>query len=84
VLDAAVRYAGLRVRWALGTREARRDIDAERGRAHNVLIESFNILSRAMGRSGESNEWRRLLGEERRFIGDVACQLHCLLALSAA
>ena len=84
LVEAAVRYARLRVDWALTLPEARAEIDLRRRSAHNVLIDAFNILSRSMAKRGEDNSWRALLGDERRFIGDVACQMHCLLGIQAA
>ena len=83
LLDAAVRYARHRAEWALATHDRRIHMDAGRFRAHQVLIDAFNIMSRSMERHGEDNSWRAELGDERRAIGDVACHLHCLLALSA-
>ena len=83
LFDAVLRYARLRAEWAVSPLERRVEMDAARFRAHNVLIDAFNILSRAMARAGEDNNWRQELGTERRVIGDVACHMHCLLALSA-
>lgn len=83
LLDAAIRYAGIRCEWARASVERRAEIDPARTRAHDVLIDAFNILSRETGRAGENNAWRETLGENRRRIGDIACHLHCLIALSA-
>ena len=83
LLNAANRYARLRADWALLDRAGRVARDRERFSAHEVLLDAFNILSRAMLRAGENNEWRGDLGTERGFIGDVACHLHCMLGLSA-
>ena len=83
LFECAIRYAHLRARWALASRERRIELDPERTRAHNVLIDACNILSRAMARAGEPIEWRRELGNERGGIGDMACHLHCNLGLSA-
>lgn len=82
LLDVAVRYARIRVDWALREQEERFALDAARTAAHEVLIDSCNILSRAMLRAGESNEWRAHLGSDRKRIGDVACHVHCLLGLA--
>ena len=83
LFECAIRYAHLRARWALASRECRIEIDPERTRAHNVLIDACNILSRAMARAGEPIKWRRELGDERGGIGDVACHIHCKLGLLA-
>ncbi len=83
LLDAVVRYSRLRVDWALASLDARKEMDRKRTSTHNVLIDAFNILSRAMGKAGEDNSWREVLGSERGFIGDVACHMHCILGLRA-
>ena len=83
LIDAAVRYARIRVDWALMELEDRRALEGTRTAAHNVLIDACNALSRAMARAGENNAWRASLGTDRRMIGDMACHLHCLLGLAA-
>lgn len=80
---AAVLYAHQRAMWALASKEERREMDASRTAAHNAFIDACNILSRAMTRSGEDASWRTALGDDRKVIGDFACHLHCLLAISA-
>jgi hypothetical protein len=83
LLEAAIRYSRIRVDWAMLQRTERLSIETGRTAAHEVLIDSFNILSRAMLRAGESNEWRSALGTDRQVIGDVACHIHCMLGLGA-
>ena len=83
LIDAAVRYARVRVDWCLGNREDRLELESTRTAAHNVLIGACNALSRAMMRANEDNEWRASLGSNRQVIGDMACHLHCLLGLAA-
>jgi len=80
---AAMTYAHLRAQWALAPSDERSEMDSARTAAHNALIDSCNILSRAMTRSGEDSSWRASLGDDRKVIGDFACHLHCLLAISA-
>jgi hypothetical protein len=83
LIDAAVRYARLRVDWVRMDPIERTTVDMARSSAHDVFIDSCNILSRMMLQASESNEWRARLGADRGFIGDVACHIHCLLGLSA-
>ncbi len=83
LIEAAVRYARLRVDWALRDREGRAALDPTRSAAHNALIDSCNILSRAMLRAGEDATWREALGNDRKVIGDMACHLHCVLGVGA-
>ena len=80
---ASVRYAHIRAEWSLMNSEQRREADDSRTRAHNALIDSCNILSRNMNKSGESVTWRASPGDDRRVIGDFACYLHCLLSIKS-
>ena len=83
LLESAIRYSRVRVDWAMLDQEGRRGFESVRTSAHEVLLDACNILSRGMLRAGESNAWRADLGTDRGFIGDVACQIHCLLGLAA-
>jgi len=82
-LDAAVRYAQIRVAWERTDAAGRSAVDPSRTSAHDVFIDECNILSRAMLAAGESNAWRAEIGTERGEIGDFACLLHCVLGLRA-
>ncbi len=57
--------------------------DRQRTAAHNAFIDAANILSRAMGQAGQDNEWRRVLGDDRKVIGDFACFLVAHLGVLA-
>lgn len=83
LLSSAIRYARIRTDWQVCSVEERRALDDERSRAHSVLIDSCNILSRSMASSGEDIAWRQILGDDRRVIGDFACHVHCFLGLMA-
>jgi hypothetical protein len=80
---AAQRYTTMRVEWRLAPTDDRPGMDAARTRSHEALIDSVNILSREKTRCGEDNSWRRMLGEDRKKIGDLAAHLVLFLALSA-
>jgi hypothetical protein len=80
---AAVRYCGMRAEWALAEPPQRMQMDPHRTAAHDVFIDSCNILSRNMARTGEDNHWRELLGSDRKVIGDFACHLTALLGIRA-
>ncbi len=82
-LEAAVRYAEIRVTWLMADTPGQRAMDPARSAAHNVFIDACNILSRAMGEVGESNRWRAEIGLERKEIGDFACLLHSVLGIRA-
>jgi len=81
LVGAAVKYARIRTDWALSSVDERRVMDEARSRAHTAFIDCCNILSRNMAKSGEDNSWRTALGDDRKKIGDFACQLHCLLGI---
>ena len=80
---AAARYGALRAEWALADPAGRQALDGPRRAAHDAFIDACNILSRNMAERGESVEWRRELGEDRKKLGDFACWLALELALSA-
>lgn len=80
---AAVEYAQIRAHYRLATLEERAELDQHRTLAHNALVSSCNILSRNMAQRGENIEWRAMLGDDRKTIGDFACYLHCILGIEA-
>jgi len=81
LIDLAIDYARIRTDYYLLSQEERMEKETLRTRAHNAFIDSCNILSRNMNKIGESTEWRELLGEERKYIGDFACYIHLFLGL---
>ncbi|HVT87685.1 MAG TPA: hypothetical protein VHD56_02450 [Tepidisphaeraceae bacterium] len=83
VVATAARYARLRVDWVLADVDGRMALESDRTNCHNSLIAACDILSRNMSRAGEDIAWRKLLGEDRKRIGDFACFLHALLGVSA-
>ena len=83
LIQAAIRYSRLRVDWQLANLEERKYLNNERTIAHNSFIDSCNILSRNMAKSGEDIKWRELLENDRKTIGDFACYLTCILGIEA-
>ena len=83
VIAAAIRYARIRTDWRLKSIEERKEANTARTFAHNALIDSCNILSRNMLKAGEDIQWRKMLGDDRKEIGDFACFLHCILGVQA-
>jgi len=73
----------MRVEWRLASTDDRLKMDAARTRSHEALIDSVNIFSREQAKCGEDNSWRRVVGEDRKEIGDLAAHIVLLLALSA-
>lgn len=83
VAMAAIRYAQIRAEWYLLSVGERAEADKARSIAHNSFIDALNILSRQALGAGEQAEWRRELGNDRRFIGDYACHVACFLGLKS-
>ena len=83
LVTKAVRYARLRVDWQLADIDTRISMDDTRTAAHDTFIDACNILSRNMASQGEENEWRRLMTDDRKEIGDFACHLHAMLGIAA-
>ena len=81
---SAVRYSHLRAEWALADRDARKGMDHPRRLSHNALIDSVNILSRNMQARGKDIGWRARLGDERVWIGDLACYGVAILGLTGS
>ena len=65
----------MRVEWSLMSAAERLEVDRQRTAAHDAVIDAVNILSRSMAKAGLDNEWRRVLGDDRKDIGDFACFL---------
>ena len=70
-----IKHVIIRAEWNFMTVQERMDANKQRTAAHNALIEAVNILSRSMAKSALDNEWRRLLTDDRKVIGDFACLL---------
>ena len=83
LIRAAVHYAHHRAEWYLAGPEERTDMNQARTAAHNAFIDACNILSRQMAKSGESTDWRGMLGTDRREIGDFACFVALFVGLAA-
>lgn len=83
LVRAAIKYSNCRVEWNLARHEQRGEMGPARTRAHNAFIDACNILSRNMAKAGEANEWRSLLGDDRKEIGDFACFVVLFLGLAA-
>lgn len=83
LVDATVRYARIRTDYFLADADTRGDMEDDRTRAHDVLIDACNILVRAMHKYGENIEWRERLTNDRKVVGDFACHVHALLGIYA-
>jgi len=81
MLKAAVVYSRIRADWYFLTQEERRERDASRTRTHNAFIDCCNILARSQRKAGVDPVWRNVLGDDRKVIGDFACELHAALGV---
>lgn len=94
----AIRYAQMRTKRLLAaldkdelTQEENNNIEDERTRLHNLFIQSCSVLCRNMYQNGEDNtlllelvkDGKNLSSEERKIIGDLACYIHCMLAIQS-
>jgi len=59
------------------------ELEEERTIAHNAFISSYDILARNMTKQGEVTFWMKLIGPDRKEIGDFACWLHLIMGLKA-
>jgi hypothetical protein len=83
LIQTGIRYARIRVDWYLLPVDERIELESERKIAHDSFISSCDILARNMGKIGEDNSWRELLGTERKAIGDFACFIHMIVGMRA-
>lgn len=82
LLQAAVTYARVRADWYFLSMEERRERDAARTRSHNAFIDCCDVLARYQRQIGRDPAWRDVLGDDRKVIGDFACELHAALGVS--
>lgn len=81
LIEAAIKYAEIRAKWAIMDREQKIERDSYRTSLHNAFILQVNILARFLRKSGRPAIWRNELGNEeedriyRKVIGDFACYL---------
>lgn len=78
----AIVYADIRAKWFnlnLGERAA---ADADRTRKHDLFIKAKNKLAEYMYENKMSIDWDDELGSRRKRIGDFACYMVFLIAVS--
>lgn len=82
LINHVLQYAGIRSKWLTFTREERMDKDQGRTMKHNLVISSFNVLSRYLEKIGKDISWHSQLGNERKRIGDFACYIAFIYGLN--
>lgn len=80
LLRMAVKYASIRAKWNILSKQEKMDQDGGRTMCHDSLIVKVNKLSRYIGKEPA---WRKMLGEDRKTIGDYACYIAFINGLSA-
>ena len=65
-LSSAVRYAAMRVNWAVMNREEKMEKDSLRTSYHDGVITRFNMMARYLRSQGKKASWRDQLGNEMR------------------
>jgi RNAse (barnase) inhibitor barstar len=85
LIKDVLEYAAIRSKWSTFTKEEHmdREKDLVRTGKHNIVISSFNVLSRYLEKIGKDIKWREQLGEERKRIGDFACYIAFIFGLNA-
>lgn len=81
MLQKAVRYANTRSKWHTLTRDEKLESDDSRTMLHDSFIASVNIIARTEGEIGA--QWKELLTDDRKRIGDFACYVALFLAIDA-
>lgn len=81
LIDIATKYAAIRAKWGMLSREEKMDIDSLRTSHHNSVIIHFNMLARYLRMQGKKAAWRDALGDDegnryyRKTIGDFGCYI---------
>jgi len=79
LINKATIYARVRVDWLKAEQKERHLLGEERSAYHDALIASCQTMADAMTNAGEDTNWRQLLGNDRKGVGDFACFVHCIL-----
>lgn len=83
MINQATDYAGIRSNWLLLSIQEAARMNLTRSLYHDLFIEAVNNVSDYMYKKGYGNQWRALLGKDRKRIGDFACYLSYIQSLNA-
>lgn len=81
MLRKTVRYATTRAEWHILTQTEKLERDTSRSMLHDSFISSINIIARTEGEIG--TQWKELLIDDRKRMGDFACYVALFLAIDA-
>ena len=79
----AITYTNVRAEWHLKDKKEKLESDSYRKTVHDILIYSCDNLAMYMANNNMDATWWKRVGEKREVIGDFACYLHLIMALSA-
>lgn len=83
IIKISVRYAAVRSKWPMLSRQEKIDQDSGRTSCHDAVIVRTDKLARYQKTSGIETSWRESLGDDRRRIGDFSCYLAFVNGLNA-
>ena len=83
LVTRAAAYASVRAGWLMLTREQKIAQDPERTRCHDSFINAVDMLAAFLKKEGRDISWYERLGTGRKRVGDFACFLSLIYALSA-
>lgn len=86
LLRMAVKYAGIRAKWNILSKQEKLDQDEGRKRTmcHDSLLVKFEKLYRFQKTVlKKESSWREMLGEDRKRVGDFACFIVFINSLNA-
>lgn len=78
----AITYAGIRANWFHLSFSERAAADADRTRKHDLFIKAKDRLAEYMYENKMNIDWDDKLGTQRKRIGDFACYMVFLIAVS--
>jgi hypothetical protein len=71
----AIDYAGIRARWGLLSTIEMARMNQTRSQYHDLFIQAIDNLAGYLMENRTKIEWRELLGDDRKRIGDFACYI---------
>lgn len=75
MIAAAIDYATIRANWNMGQMKHLINMNEMRTSSHDIFIMSVEKLATSMTELNLDTEWRELLGQGRKRLGDFACYL---------
>ena len=83
MITKAIDYAGIRSEWLLLSPSERKENLEHRTLLLDTFIVTVNVIAKRFEDIGKSVFWRKLLGSDRKRIGDFACYLTLFYSLNS-